>query len=246
MCGLMQLFTTQELHGMELNEETFAMVLPKSMQNKVDSAVIGKITALCDDADLADTIKENIISYTSVLKDGKFKVQDYLTAIKYSTYKLIGDTNHLAFTKTFPDKMVRWKAEGRSQKEVARYTTGYNQSKLVTLIMEQARMPTHLVNADVFQDAINIQAKIMADESISPKVRSDAANSLMTHLKRPEAQKIELGVSVKNNSVIEELHRTTMKLAAQQQSMVDAKVFTAKEIAHQPLIIEGTYSSGEE
>lgn len=231
---------------MEITEESFAMVLPKSMQNKVNNAVVAKIKALCDDEGMSDVIRENIISYTSVLKDGKFKMDEYLNAIKFSTYKLIGDTNHLAFTKTFPEKMLKWKTEGRQQKEVSRYTTGYNQSKLVSLIMEQARMPVYLTNADIFQDAINMQARIMADTDFSPKVRSDAANSLLTHLKRPEAQKIELGVSVKDDSVIAELRNITMGLAAQQEKLINSGAYTARDIAHQGLVLEGELDSGEE
>lgn len=222
---------------MDIDHDMLAMVLPKSMKNRVDAEVLRNIEAMCDDEGLADTFKENIISYTSVLNEGKFKMQDYLTAVKYSTYKLLGDTNQLAYTKTFPEKMLKWKTEGKEQKEIARYTTGFNQSKLVKLIMAQGRMPTHLLNADVFQAAINRQAYLMMNAS-SEKIQTDAANSLLTHLKSPEAQKIELGVSLKSNSVIEELHQTTMKLAAQQQSMIDARVYNAREIAHQPLIIE--------
>lgn len=230
---------------MELNQESFDLVLPKNMRGRVNDAVMEKIVAICDDEGMAETIKENIISYTSVLSDGKFNIHDYLNAIKYSTYKLIGDTNTMAFSKTFPEKMLKWKTEGRHQKEVARYTTGYNQSKLVTLIMEQARIPTYLVNADVFQNAINIQADIMADDTVSPKVRSDAANSLLTHLKRPEAQKVELGVSIKGSSKIQELEMITMKLAAQQAELVNSGAYNAKEIAHQSIVLEGEFTSDD-
>ena len=230
---------------MNLNKQMLAEVMPKHMKTRVDDTVIATIEAMWDDEGMADSIRENMISYTSVLSDGKFKMEAYLTAVKYCTYKLIGDTNHTAFARTFPLKIATWLSEARPQKEIARYTTAYNQSKLVTLIMAQARMPVAILNADVYQETINAMAKIALDKDVSPRDRVAAGNTLLTNLK-PDVAKIELDVSIKTDSIIQGLRDVTMAYAAKQLTSLKDGVYNASEIAHQPLIIEGNYTDGEE
>jgi hypothetical protein len=72
----------------------------------------------------------------------------------------------------------------------------------------------------------------------SEKVRSDAANSLLTHLKRPEVTKIELDVGLKEDKTITDLRQATMALAASQRAMIKSGMMNAKEVAHSQ-IIEG-------
>ncbi len=230
---------------MDINKQMLVEVMPKTMKSRVDDDVIAKIEAMCDDEGMAETIRENMISYTSVLSDGKFKMEAYLTAVKYATYKLIGDTNHTAFARTFPVKMATWKAEARPQKEIARYTTAYNQSKLVTLIMAQARMPVAILNADVYQQTINAMAEIALDMAVSPRDRVAAGNTLLTNLK-PDVAKIELDVSIKTDSIIQGLRDVTMAYAAKQLTSIQDGVYNAGEIAHQSLVIEGDFSDAEE
>jgi len=75
----------------------------------------------------------------------------------------------------------------------------------------------------------------------SEKVRSDAANSLLTHLKQPEAQKIELDIGVKEDSSINALRASTMELVAQQKMMLKAGAMHAQEVAHSKLIIDADF-----
>ena len=99
-------------------------------------------------------------------------------------------------------------------------------------------VPTHVLNADVFQKAINVQADLMLNAK-SEKVRTDAANSLLNHLKRPEASKIELNVGLQEGGVISELREITSKLAAKQRQLIEGGSYSAQEIAHSKLTIDG-------
>jgi sensor histidine kinase regulating citrate/malate metabolism len=67
----------------------------------------------------------------------------------------------------------------------------------------------------------------------------EAANSLLVHLKRPESQKIELDIAVKDDSVISELKDITMGLAAQQKKLLESGAYSVKDVSNQGLIIEG-------
>lgn len=108
--------------------------------------------------------------------------------------------------------------------------------------MVQASMPSHILNMDVFQEAVNIQAKIMRNEDASFKVRSDAADSLMKHLKAPEAQEVNVKVSHNNVSLVQDLLDATSAYAAQQLSMMEQGILTTSDIGKARLSFDGEYT----
>jgi hypothetical protein len=70
----------------------------------------------------------------------------------------------------------------------------------------------------------------------SEKVRTDAANTLLTHLKMPEKTKVELDVNVKEDSSIAALRLATMELAKMQRLAVASGSVTAQEVAHSKVV----------
>lgn len=226
-----------------LSVDVLKGALPAKMRGRITQGLVDNINGSLGDPDTAEMLKENILGYISVISTGRIKVEDYVNAVKYVSYKLMGDANINAWVKVFPDKYARLKSQGLPEKDIHAHVSMYNKNKTVNEIYDRAQIPTHLLNADVFQKAINVQAALMSDPDVSPKVRSDAANSLLTHLKRPEAQKIELDIGVKDDSMLQELKDITMGLAAQQRDMIAGRVYTSKEIAHQT-IIEGEVVDG--
>lgn len=218
--------------------EQFKKGLPASLKKSVNQELIDKINTTLNDPDMYETYRDNLLSYTRVMSEGKFKVSNYIDAVKYVSHKLMGKTNFDAFSATFPDKISRWTGQGVAPKDMASYVTAYNKSKLVNLIMEQALIPSWVLNQDLFQKALNTQAELMMTAR-SEKVRSDAANSLLTHLKRPETQKHELQINQSEDSSIAALRESTMELVRQQRLMLESGAMNAQEIAHTRLTIEG-------
>lgn len=150
----------------------------------------------------------------------------------------MGKSNIDAFSITFPEKIQRWATDGVASKDIASYVTAYNKSKLVSLLMEQSLVPSWVLNQDLYQKALNVQADLMVNAN-SEKVRTDAANSLLTHLKMPEKHKVELEVNVKKDSSIDALRQATMELAAMQRAQIAAGASTAQQIAHSAIVVEG-------
>jgi hypothetical protein len=107
----------------------------------------------------------------------------------------------------------------------------------VNLIFEQTMIPSYVLNQDLYQKALNVQAELMVSAH-SEKVRSDAANSLLTHLKMPETIKVELDIGVKEDGVIGQLRASTLELARQQRMMIEAGAMNAQETAHSKLVFE--------
>lgn len=217
--------------GLVLTLEMFRQALPDKVKKSVNQELVDQINTTLSNPDEFEAYRDNLLSYTRVMADGRFKVQEYVNAVRYVSFKLMGATNIEAYTKTFPDKYQRFVGQGVAAKDIASYVTAYNKSKLVNLIFEQTLIPSFVLNQDLYQKALNVQADLMITAR-SEKVRSDAANSLLTHLKPPEAQKVELEIGLKEDSSIAMLRVATMELARQQRLAMEAGTMTAKEAAH--------------
>lgn len=221
-----------------LSIEQFKQALPDKVKKSINQELIDQINNTLADPEMFEAYRDNLLSYTRVMADGRFKVSSYVDAVRYVSHKLMGCTNIEAYTKTFPDKYQRFIQQGVASKDIASYVTAYNKSKLVNLIFEQTLIPSYVLNQDLYQKALNVQAELMMDTDISPKVRSDAANSLLTHLKMPETQKVELEIGIKEDSSIQSLRNTTLELARQQRLMMESGAMNAQEVAHSKLVID--------
>lgn len=220
-----------------LTVDQFKIALPDKVKKSINQELIDQINATLSDPDMYEAYRENLLSYTKVMADGRFKIGDYVNAVKYVSHKLMGASNIEAYVKTFPDKYQRFTNQGVASKDIASYVTAYNKSKLVNLIMEQTLVPSYVLNQDLYQKALNVQAELMLTAK-SEKVRSDAAAHLMAALKMPETQKVELDIGVKEDGSIAALRATTLELARQQRLMVEAGAMNAQEVAHSKLILD--------
>lgn len=219
-----------------LTIEQFQRALPKQIKTTITQEMIDSVNLVLSDVQLSQNYRDNLLSYTSVMRDGKFKIQSYLDAVRYVSFKLLGDSNITAFAKAFPDRYQNFLNTNISEKDIGAYVAAYNKNKLVNLIFEQTLIPSHVLNADLYQKALNTQAELMISAR-SEKVRSDAANSLLTHLKPPEVKKFELDIGIKQDSSIDELRATTLELVAQQRAMITGNAMSAQQIAHSKLAI---------
>ena len=223
-----------------LTVDQFKQALPDKVKKSINQELIDQINATLSDPEMYESYRDNLLSYTRVMADGRFKVQEYVNAVKYVSHKLMGATNIEAYSKTFPDKIQRFAAQGVSSKDIASYVTAYNKSKLVNLIFEQTLIPSYVLNQDMYQRALNVQADLMVNAK-SEKVRSDAANSLLSHLKMPETQKVELDVKVKEDSSITQLRQATLELARQQRLALEAGAMNAQQVAHSRVVVDAEF-----
>lgn len=218
----------------ELTKQQIVSALPSSFKNSVTQELVDTINNVTQDQLLAEQFRENFVTYSSVMKDGKFKTMDYLSAIQYVTYKHMGYSNKDAYFKTFPNRQAELVARGTSEKDISAYVSAYHRGKLVNLIMEQSLVPVWIVNQDNFQKAINVQVELMTS-AISEKVRCDAANSILTHLAKPKDQVTNINLDMRENSGLTDLKNTLQALAEQQIVAIQSGTPT-KEIAGSSLV----------
>lgn len=221
-----------------LTRDQVEQALPPNLKAAATQQFTDKINNITADPVVAEQVRENFVSYTSVLKDGRFKTDDYLSAVTYVSYKLMGLTNQDAYIRTFPQRYQQLLAKNTSSKDIAAYVSAYNKGKLVNAILEQTLVPTWVLNQDIYQKAVMTQLDLMVNAQ-SEKVRTEAANSILTHLKRPEVKSVNLNLGVQESSGLTELKNLMTDLAQKQIKAIESGTPTL-EIAAQP-IIEGEY-----
>lgn len=220
-----------------LTSEELRDALPAKVKKSVNQQLIDQINNVMADPDTYEQYRENLLSYASVMQDGRFKVTNYITAVKYVSYKLQGRTNTAAYGLTFPGKIADFQARNVEPKNIASYVTAYNKSKLVSLLMEQTMTPVWVLNQDLYQSGINVLAELMLTAN-SEKVRSDSASALLTQLKPPETKKIEIDVGSAENETIKALRDSTMEFVIMQKQMIKSGMVNAEDVAKQPMLID--------
>lgn len=202
-----------------LTQEDIKRALPSHLKASVNQGMVDTLNTLSSDPLTAESIRENFIGYSGILKEGKFKTEDYIHAVAYVSFKLMSYSNEEAYARAFPARYANLIAAGRSKKDISAYVSAYHKGKLVNLIMEQSLVPSWVLNQDLYQKALNVQADLMANAS-SEKVRTDAANSILTHLKKPEAVKGQLSLDINESSGLKDLRAMLGQLAQRQQQMI--------------------------
>lgn len=223
----------------QLTYDDIRTMLPPRMAQGVPDTVIDEINILLADPDMGERYRENLISYQSVLTEGRFKLPNYISAIKYVSHKLSGITNKDAYARTFPDKIIEWDVRGVPNKDRDSYISAYHNSKLVTLILEQSMIPTWVANQDLYQEALLKQRELMTSAK-SEFVQFQAAKAIMDSLKRPDAVKLKLDMGVAENTVLTSVKDSIEKLVAAQRQSLESGNMSAKEIAEMD-IIEAEY-----
>lgn len=218
---------------MQLTETEFMEALPVKYQTNVQEGTLEKINEILKEPEMLQTYRDNFISYTHILQNGKYKLEDYTNAIKYCSYKMAGLSNKDAYIKTFPDRYRQHKNNCTSEKAIDSYICAYNKNKLVTSILEQAYVPVWLINQDAVQKAINTLLDVVTN-SESDKCRVDASVGLLNHLKPPENKKIQLDIGMDS---------AASTIAEMRQAMKDLVSVQAQELSNGNLnakhVIEG-------
>ena len=114
----------------QLSLEEVSRAVPAQIKNMITQEFVDQINSIAADPLLAEQIRNNFISFTSVMKDGKFKVTDYLNAVTYVSYKLMGYTNKDSYLRTFPKRHADLVAKGADEKTISSYVVAYNRGKL--------------------------------------------------------------------------------------------------------------------
>lgn len=214
--------------------ETVKKLVPKSQRGLITQDFLDKVEASVQNSLIAEEFKNNFITYLNVLSTGKYKMEDYISAVKYVSFKLLGYSNVNAYAATFPDRYERLKREGQEQIEA--FASMYNKNKLVMQIYEQTIVPTYVLNAPLHQEALNELAKMIKDPSVRGMTKVKACEAILQHTKQPEIVKGELTIGIEQQDTISDLRDVVEQLAEVNRLSIARNVKSIKEVAEAKII----------
>jgi hypothetical protein len=88
------------------------LALPTNLKKSASQELADLLNNISTDPFICEQVRENFISYTGVLKDGKYRTEDYIHAVAYVSFKLMGDSNKEAWCKTFPSRHAALASRG--------------------------------------------------------------------------------------------------------------------------------------
>lgn len=223
---------------MALTQSEVSAALPAHLKSAVTPVFVDKLNNMASDPQVAEEFERNFITYSKVLTEGKYKTGDYLNAVAYVTYKLLGHTNQDAYKYTFPDRYRDMVAAGKDAKQISSFVSAYHKGQLVMAILQQSIVPAWVLHQSKFHEAIGVLAEVALDDTALNKDRVAAADSLAKHLTAPVAKEINLNLGVQESSGMAEMRQMMAEMARQQKEMIENGT-DVRTIAEQGLIING-------
>lgn len=215
--------------------EAVRKLLPKSHKTLLTQEYLDRIEAAVENSEIAEQFKDNFITYLNVMSKGRYKLEDYVNAIKYISFKLLGYSNINAYASTFPERYQRLTSLQKKE-DIAKYVTAYNSNKLVCQIYEQTMVPTYVLNAPLHQEALNELANMIKDPGVRGMTKVKACEVILNYTKPPEVVKGELTIGIEQQDTISDLRETTDQLAKIYVTMLEKGVKSLDEIAESQII----------
>ena len=214
--------------------ESVRKLVPKNQRTLITQEFLDKLEASVNDNLVAEQFKENFVTYLNVLSKGKYKMEDYINAVKYVSFKLLGYSNINAYIATFPERYERLKTEGQTQIEA--FVSMYNKNKLVMQIYEQTIVPSYVLNAPMHQQALNTLATMIQDEDVRGMTKVKACEAILAYTKQPEIIKGELTIGIEQSDTINDLREVTEQLAETYRKALQGGARTLTQVAEARII----------
>jgi hypothetical protein len=106
-----------------LTQDDVKKALPQHLRASVTQAMADTLNTIAADPIMAENIRDNFIGYSAILKEGKFKTEDYINAVAYVSYKLMGYSNEDAYARTFPARYANLTARGITRRRTSQPTS---------------------------------------------------------------------------------------------------------------------------
>jgi len=223
-----------------ISKDILIQSVGKKGRKLITDELVETVNRITDaDGDMfTDAYRENFISYLSIMKDGEFSIKKYVMAVKYCSHKLLGESNIDSYMYTFPKRYNRLmdihKARGMKvadirQRILPAYVKAYNRNKLVNKVMEQTLIPSKVLNAPYYQQALNVNVDLMMHAK-SEMVRMQAADSVMRETKNDGDGIIKIDMSIKQNDAVADLMESLGVMATKAKGHIQSGNATLKEL----------------
>ena len=193
------------------------ILMPPKKKKLMNQELVDMINEAENRGDFEGEFEKKVISYSSILTQGRYKTSDYIAAVEFCTYYLSGDEQSEAYVKTFPGIIKRRVLEGKSP-----YATGapsmYYSGQLVQAIMAQAQMNVRMRHYNKIDYAVETLFELAISKTATDRIRMESADKLLTQLKEPETSKVELEIGIRKDESGQALEAKMLEVAVLQKA----------------------------
>ena len=219
-------------------------VFPKKFRSYVTQECVDGLNDMMNKSETGAVCVENFLSYSNIVKEFKCDIKEYSNAIKFITLKFLGYSNPDAYKRIFPERWERIKDKPQNIRD--NFANRFSQTKLVTRILQEALVPTWIVNAPLHQKALNELAKMIDDPSVRGMAKVKACEAVLNYTKPPEPVTNTFNVNLnQDDDVINELRNVTKKLASTLRTSLENGGRTLQDVAEEQ-IVDVEYEEQEE
>lgn len=221
----------QTMLGQPLSIEAVRSSVPRNFRGNITESFLDDLERSMNDPEMGKIMKENFLTYTNVLNESAKNVTiwDYVNAVKFISYKIMGYSIEESWKKTFPNRAEELVKEGKLS-WINKYANGFNKTKIVNKIYEQTLIPSYVLNAPMYQRALNVLNDMIMNDEVRGMAKVKACETILNYTKPPEVNKAEVNVTIKQSDAITELREAAEAFAASMQNAVSSGQKTVGEI----------------
>lgn len=249
----------EEVVSQESMKRSIQAAVGRRLRGFVDDEFMEQLGKLSGEGDenVDEYMRDNFIEWIGVMqgKDGsRVGLSGYIDAVRYCSWRLLGETAEVSFRRVFKEKCAKveerygGESEASRKERVCWLARAYDKSKLVVEIMRQSLVPSWILNAPYYQEALNALVRMVRDDEVRGMAKVKACEAILEATKQPEEVKVSIGgnVGVKNEAM-EELRGVVDDLCRGMKEQIEAGK-SLREISEIELVKgeDDEYSTGEE
>jgi len=194
------------------------------------------ITKICQEDFSEDEFVDSLIAFEDIGRTSRSSTEQYIKAVQFTSYVIMGDTYTQAFKKTHPERALK----ASSDEHITSYASIYANGKLVKEIMQRMTLHNSMLFKDKEFKARKELFNIGMDDTQSGKSRVEALKVFLDNQYREQKDAgININLNAGNGSAIDDINQALTKLATRQQTAIEAGYMDLKEVA-ESRIIEAT------
>lgn len=205
----------------EAKQRSIQAAVGRRLKGFIDEEFMDQLEVISGSGDevIDEYMCSNFIEWLGVLDSGKWGLKEYIDAVKYCSYRLLGETQESSYRKCFQEKCAkveeRYSGESESSRKerVCWLARAYDKNKLVCGIMRQSLVPSWILNAPLYQEALNELVKMVRNNEVKGMSKVRACEAILEATKQPEEVKVSIGGEVSMRSeAMDELRQVTEDL----------------------------------
>lgn len=182
----------------------------------------------------ADDFIEHMVSYQSVMINGKYSMKEYINALKFCSYLEMEDSAVEAYKKArandeFVIERMNAPTDSKEYRELTHQASRARKSPIVRQILTQTDMPLYLMFQGSRYEAVKVLHQEMTTAAYS-KDRISAAKALLEQVKPPENVQVEIGLGPQENNALQQLNEQLAKIAVKHKDGLESGTVSLTEL----------------